>query len=328
MPSVMAPLATSDCADHEAEHGAGGDGALHRPPQPDERPLATDRAVQHPRAVLDEAPHGVHAGTVGSQVLGRRQAFLDAAVEAGVGAHLVGGLLHGAVAHPHEHGDGHAQVDGHAQAEAPVEHGQHDQHAGDEEDAPGGTRDDAAEEVGHRCDVAVDALDQLAWRVAAVELVVEPEHVAGDAQAELVRRAPRRHRGEPGDDDGDDLGGHGDGEERQCQPHELGGAGPLRRLVHDGAHDERAGERQCRAAREERAENGPTTGVGPQEGEQGAPARRGFNRHPPSLPPRPRSRRVGFVRRALLPLATGSVLSSTLGPHGTGHLDCHPRSHR
>ena len=69
-----------------------------------------------------------------------------------------------------------------------------------------GLRDDLAEEVGHRRDVAVDALDQLAGRVAAVELVVEAEHVAGHAQAQLVRRAPRGDRGEADDDDGDDLG--------------------------------------------------------------------------------------------------------------------------
>ena len=187
------------------------------------------------------------------------------------------------------------------------------EHAGDEEDAADGLRHDLAEEVGHRRDVAVDALDQLAGRVAAVELVVEAEHVAGDAQAQLVRRAPRRDRGEPGDDDGDDLRGHGDGEERQCQAHELGRAGPLRRLVDDGAHDERAGERQRRADREERAEDGPTTGVGPQEGEQGAPTRRGFNRHRAQSPAAPSIQRVGFASGALRPLATGSVLSSTLG---------------
>ena len=39
---------------------------------------------QRARAVLDEAPHGVHAGAVGAQVLGGRQPLLDAAVEPGV----------------------------------------------------------------------------------------------------------------------------------------------------------------------------------------------------------------------------------------------------
>ena len=113
------------------------------------------------------------------------------------------------------------------------------EHPGDEQDAAGGLRDDLAEEVGDRRDVAVDALDQLAGRVAAMELVVEAEHVAGDAQAQLVRRAPRRDRREPDDDDGDDLRGDGDGEERQGEAHELRGAGALGRLVDDAPHDER-----------------------------------------------------------------------------------------
>ena len=61
------------------------------------------------------------------------------------------------------------------------------------------------EEVGHRRDVAVDALDQLARRVRPVELVVEAEHVAGHAQAQLVRGAPRGDRRVAGDDDADRL---------------------------------------------------------------------------------------------------------------------------
>ena len=36
-------------------------------------------------------------------------------------------------------------------------------------------------------------------------------------------------------------------------------------------HDERPGEGQRRAGRQERAEDGPTTSVGPEQGEQGAP---------------------------------------------------------
>ena len=57
----------------------------------------------------------------------------------------------------------------------------------DQQRGADGLRDDLAEEVRHRRDVAVDALDQLAGRVAAVELVVEAEHVAGHAQPQLVR---------------------------------------------------------------------------------------------------------------------------------------------
>ena len=116
-----------------------------------------------------------------------------------------------------------------------------------EQDAADRLGDDLAEEVGHRRDVAVDALDQLAGRVAAVELVVEAEHVAGHAQAQLVRRAPRGDRGEADDDDGDDLRGDGDGEEDQGEAHELAGVGAVGRLVDDPPHDERPGQRQRRA---------------------------------------------------------------------------------
>ena len=167
-----------------------------------------------------------------------------------------------------------------------------------EQGAADGLGDDLAEEVGHRRDVAVDALDQLAGRVAAVELVVEAEHVAGDPQAQAVRGAPGRDGREAGDGDGEDLGGDGDGQEQQRQLDELGRRAAVGRRVDDGPHDERAGERQRRADRQEHAEDGPTTSVGPQEGDQGAPTRRRRCRHPPSLPWPPPPTPVGFSAAA------------------------------
>ena len=163
---------------------------------------------------------------------------------------------------------------------------EHDEHPGDQQDAADGLRDDLTEEVGHRRDVAVDALDQLARRVAAVELVVEAEHVAGHAQAQLVRRAPRGDRRVAGDDDGDDLGRR---RRWRGTPGRGGRTSPCRRpsvaWSTIAPHDERAGQRQRRADAQERAEDGPTASVGPQQGEQGAPARRGRRRHGRSLPP-------------------------------------------
>ena len=64
---------------------------------------------------------------------------------------------------------------------------------------------------------------------------------------------------------------------------QFGGVGALGRPVDDLAHDERAGEHQQRAGRDERAEPDPTTSVGPEQGDQGAPAGGGRCRHRPSL---------------------------------------------
>ena len=104
--------------------------------------------------------------------------LLDAAVELGVRAHLVGRLAHGAVAHADDEQGRADQVHDHADAEPPVEHEQHAEHAGEQQHRADDLRHDLRQEVGHVGDVAVDALDQLAGRVPAMELVVEPEHVA------------------------------------------------------------------------------------------------------------------------------------------------------
>ena len=262
MPSVIAPLATSVALDDEREHRADRHRALHGPPQADERPLPAHRAAQHPAAVLDEAPHGVHAGAVGPQVLRGREALLDAAVQLGQRAHLVGRLVDRPVPHRQQHGDGEAEVDEHAEAEAPVEHRQHAEHPGDQQHAADGLGHDLRQEVGHRRDVAVDALDQLAGRVGAVELVVEAEHVAGHAQAQLVRRAPRRDRRVADDDDADDLGDDGDGEEHQGE----------RRRTSTSGRRRWPGRRSCarRAGRRARA---PTTPRGARRGRPNAERR-------------------------------------------------------
>ena len=97
--------------------------------------------------------------------------------------------------------DSEDEEHGHAEPEAPVEDGEDDEHPEDEQQPTGGRGDDSAEEVRDRRDVAVDALDQLSGCVTAMELVVEAEDVAGDAQAQLVGGVPRRDRRSTGDDD-------------------------------------------------------------------------------------------------------------------------------
>jgi mycofactocin precursor len=107
--------------------------------------------------------------------------------------------------------------------------------------------------------------------------------MAGDAQPQVVRRAPGGDRRLAGDDDSDDLRDDGDGEEDDREMNQFGGVGAFGRPVDDLTYDERAGEHQQRARRDERTESDPTTGVGPEEGDQGAPAGGGRRRHGPSL---------------------------------------------
>jgi mycofactocin precursor len=225
----------------------------------------------------------VHTRAVGPQVLGRGEALLDAAVEPRVRAHLVRRLPHRPVPHGDDDRDGTGEVHRHSDSEPPVEHGEHDEHPADEHHPAGRLRDDLPEELGHRGDIAVNPLDQLPGRVPPMELVVEAEDVPGDAQAQVVRRAPGGDRRPAGDDDGDDLRDDGDGEEDDRETNQFDGFGALGRPVDDLTHDERAGEHQQRARRDERAEPDPTTSVGPEEGDQGAPAGGGRCRHGPSL---------------------------------------------
>ena len=175
------------------------------------------------------------------------------------------------------------------------------------------------EEVRHRRDVAVDALDQLARRVGAVELVVEAEDVAGHPQPQLVGGAPRRDRRVAGDDDADHL-------RRRRRWRGTPGRAPTNVAVRRPSvawstiapHDERAGQRQRRAGAEERAEDGPTPGVGPEQGDQGAPARRRSVGTGASLPPeRPFAPRLGFARPSA-GVARGRRRSTLVG-HGAGH---------
>ena len=233
-------------------------------------------------------------GAVGAQVLDGGEALLDAAVEPGVRAHLVGRLAHGAVAHAQDEEDRQAEVDEHPEAEPPVEDGQHAEHARQHDRRPGDLGHDLGQEVGHVGDVAVDALDQLARRVLAVELVVEAEDVAGDVEAQPVGDPPRRHRRRPHDDDVEHLGDDGDDEEQDPEADDDRGRRAVGGLVDDAADDQRAGERAGRRRGDERAEDRPPAGIRPDQRRQGAPARRRCLRHACSLAARAGGSAVGF----------------------------------
>ena len=79
-----------------------------------------------------------------AEVLGRRQALLDAAVQLGQRAHLVGRLADRPVAHRQQHAHGRREVHEHAEPDAPVEDGEHAEHPADEQHAADGLRHDLA----------------------------------------------------------------------------------------------------------------------------------------------------------------------------------------
>ncbi len=91
-------------------------------------------------------------------------------------------------------------------AEAPIEHEQDAEHPTEQHDRADHLRHHLGQEVGDVRDVPVDALDQLTRRVPAVELVIEPEHVPRDVEAQAVRDPPRRPGGRADDDHAEDLG--------------------------------------------------------------------------------------------------------------------------
>ncbi len=137
--------------------------------------------------------------------------------------------------------------------------------------------------------------------------MVEPEHVAGDAQAELVGRAPPVDRRLTGDGDGDQLRAHGDGEEGGGQAGDLARVGALRGAVDDRPHDHGPGEGQGRPHTEQAPEREPAPAVGPEQGQEGAPARGAAVGHRASLPPDPPGAVGGLsVRSPIGPTAAGA----------------------
>ena len=167
-----------------------------------------------------------------------------------------------------------------------------DQHRG-----TGGLGDDLAEEVGHRRDVAVDALDQLAGSVRAMELVVEAEHVTRHRETQAVGRSPRGDGCQPGNDHGDELRARCDRQEDQGESGDLRRGGAVGGGVDDATDDQRPRDRECRADRHEHAEADPTPHVGPQQRAESTPTRTGrtgLRRHPDSLAAEPDARQHEF----------------------------------
>ncbi len=256
------------------------------------------------------------AGAVGTQVLGRRQAFLDAAVEPAESAHLVGGFRHGAMARANDHHHRRPDIHGHPEAETPVDHRQHDDDAADEHRRAERLGHHATEEVRDGGDVTVDTLDQLARRVGAMELVVEAEDVTGHRESEFVGRPPGRDRREPDDDDGEHLGHDRDGEIEQRELCDLGARGAVGRLVDDPPDDERTGDEQAGTDGDEHAEADPPPCVGPEQRAERAPtsaARRGPGCHRDIVPHRSLRRAPDFPGAALLPTPPREYLRSQAG---------------
>ena len=118
------------------------------------------------------------SGTVRAQVFGGGEPLLDAAVQLCVGAHLLAGFANGAVATAHDQPRRCQHVGEGTERQPPIDDGQHRNHAYDHGRCAHHTRDDPAEEVAHGGDITIDSLNHLARSVAAMELVVEAQHVA------------------------------------------------------------------------------------------------------------------------------------------------------
>jgi len=111
-----------------------------------------------------------------------------------------------------------------------------------------------------------------AGRVLAVKGVAEAEHVACQPDADPVRRVPGRDGRHPGHGHVDELGGDSHDQEQQRQAGQLTRRRAVRGLVDDGPNDQRPGQDQRRSRGHERAKTGPTPGVGPEQGAEGAPS--------------------------------------------------------
>ena len=285
---------------HSADQDEGESRHHHAPDDPphaEERALAADRALHGLGAVLDEAPHRVVGRAVRAEILDRVQPLLDAAVQPCHRAELVARLEHRSMAVERHGGGGQRDVHDHADGDPPVEHGEHHEHAGHEEERTGHPGDDPTEEVGHVGDVAVDPLDQFAGRVATVELVVEAEDVVGETQSQPVRGVPRRDGGGARDEDLDDLTDDHDGEEAESERSDGRGVAITGPIDH-GADDEWRGEQEPGRSGDRDTQGDPPTSVGPQKAQQSARTDSARLDHPTRFPVVAVVTRLGFRVRA------------------------------
>jgi hypothetical protein len=96
-----------------------------------------------------------------------------------------------------------------------------------------------------------------------MESMAQPEHVPGEADADLVGGVPGDDGGHPGDGHVDQLCGHRKDQEQQRQPGQVARVRAGRGGVDDPAYDERPRQDRDRRCGNQRAEAGPTPCVGP-----------------------------------------------------------------
>ena len=168
-------------------------------------------------AALGQTPEGVLDGPERAEVLGAAEPLLQKAEQLGAGLARRDEARHGHVAQSIEHGERHQREHAHRRADRRRDAEEERQHRDEEERVPDDLHDEAREEAGEARDVAVDPLDQLAWRPSVVEAEVEREAVAREVCAHLVRRGLAEVLGDVGLGDGDDLPGDRRGEEQESQ---------------------------------------------------------------------------------------------------------------
>ncbi len=116
----------------------------------------------------------------------------------------------------------------------------------------------------HGRDVAVDPLNQLAGRVASMELVVESEYVPRDSHPESIRGVPRCDRRAANHDDLDNLAHNHDREEQHCQVAQLCDCRIVGCPIDYSPHDKRSSKQQRRSDCDHTSERQPSPAVRPE----------------------------------------------------------------
>src|SRR5262249_51765621 len=129
-------------------------------------------------------------GAIAVDVGKRIEALLKETEELGAGLALGEGVARADRTRPEREGDLGGADGEEKRAESSLLTGSEDEDAHEQYGVTRDEDDEAREEVGERGNVAVDALDQLAWGAAVVEEKVQPQAVRGQVGAERVGGAP------------------------------------------------------------------------------------------------------------------------------------------
>ncbi len=151
--------------------------------------------VAHQRV---EPAHHVGLRAVAADVLGAGEALLEKAEEGRVGLPLGGPVRDGEVAQAHQDGEGGDGEEGDDTAHTPVRSKQHDHDPNHHQRVAEDLKDELREEVGERCDVAVDPLDHLARRVRLVEGEIEVDGMGQQVDTETIGGGPAHILGDVG----------------------------------------------------------------------------------------------------------------------------------